>query len=344
MATNTTPRTRLHPALPGLAACLAGAVLAWGTAKLIGLAVPGFNAMLAAILIGVIATNVIRLPDRWEPGIAVAAKPVLRTGVVLLGFGIGVGDILGLGWPVLVVAIAVVVIGITVGVVSGRALGMSREQAWLTASGCSICGAAAVAAVDGTLSKRRAHETATAVAIVVVYGTAMIAVGPLLVRLLGLDGAGAGTLIGAGIHEVAQVVAAGGIVGPAALTTAVIVKLARVLLLAPVMAVLGIAERRAHTRTAADDGVGRTRPPLVPLFIIGFLIAVAIRSTGWVPEAVLGVLGTAKTWCFLVAMVALGTGVRRETLTAAGLRPFLHGGIVTVVVVAVAGAGAVLVG
>lgn len=328
---------------PGLGLCLAGAVLAWAASRALAAVVPAASPMLLAIVVGVLAANLRPIPARAATGVAFASRTVLRAGVVLLGFSIAVGDVVALGPGVLAVILAVVAAGLLAGIAAGRMIGLTREQALLTAAGCSICGAAAVAGVDGVLRRRRAHETATAVAVVVVFGTAMIALGPVTAHLAGLDEHGAGVFIGGATHEVAQVVAAGGIAGPAVLTAAVIVKLARVLLLAPVLALLGVAERRA---AAADAAAGAApagaRPALVPAFVLGFIAAVAARSALDLPAGLLGGLEGLRTWAFLVAMVALGTGVRRDTLAAAGWAPFLHGLAVTAVVIAVALGGALL--
>ncbi|MBV7295035.1 putative sulfate exporter family transporter [Corynebacterium sp. TAE3-ERU12] len=324
--------------IPGLGFCLAGAIIAWGIGLVfahLGISIPS---LLVAILLGIIVVNTTGVPTAAEPGIAVAAKQVLRIGVVLLGFAIPVGDIIGLGIGALVLVVAVVVAGLAAAVLIGRAMGLPREQSLLIGGGCSICGAAAVAGVDGVLSKRRAHEAATAVAVVVLYGTAMIAIAPILARLLGFGDEAAGIFIGGSVHEVAQVVAAGAAVSSAALTVAVVVKLARVLMLAPVLAVIGIQERR---RGQADPSAAT--PPLVPLFVIGFIVAVALRSILPIPEAIIDASQQVRTWFFLVAMTALGTGVRRETLAAAGWRPFVHGGLVSVVVIVVAAVGSYLV-
>lgn len=329
----------LRSELPGLGACTVGAIAAWAAAKALGGVVPAMSPLLVAILLGVLAANVLPLPKALGPGIGLCSKTILRLGVVLLGLSVPLSQVLSLGWGAIAVAVCAVAAGLVVAVLTGPRMGLTHEQSLLNGGGCSICGAAAVAAVDGTLRRARPHESATAVASVVVYGTAMIAVVPALSSWLGLDDRGAGILIGGSVHEVAQVVAVGGIVGGGALAVAVLVKLTRVVMLAPVMALLGALERRRH-RGSADGEVHL--PPVMPLFVAGFIAAVALRATGIVPEGVVHGTDQVRTWLFLVAMVALGTGVRRDTLKAAGAGPFLHAGIVTVCVVAVAAGGAAL--
>ena len=178
----------------------------------------------------------------------------------------------------------------------GRALRLPWDLTTLVASGFSICGAAAVAAADSVVRARR-EMAATAIGLVVLFGTLMIPLMPLLTGALGLDERTAGLWIGASTHEVAQVVAAGGLVGGAALSVAVTVKLARVVMLAPVMTALAWRQRRRDAAQAAlgpgsgdgDDGAPAARPPLVAWFVVGFLAAVLVRTTGWLPEPVLDV-------------------------------------------------------
>ncbi|MFT3835168.1 MAG: putative sulfate exporter family transporter [Micropruina sp.] len=276
----------VHPApgsgpssLPGLllSAAVAGGVLA------LQHVVPALSPLLLAIIAGAVLTNIAGsrggFADLVAPGLQVASRRLLRLGVVLLGLQLAIADIAGLGWPVLLGVVVVVAGGIGATLLAGRLLGVSRTQSLLIACGFSICGAAAVAGADGVLRRRNSDETATAVALVVVFGTALIAVLPPAAALLGLDATAAGVWAGASIHEVAQVIAAAGIVGESALEVAVVVKLARVLLLAPVLAVISLEQRPGR-------GAHLGQPP-VPLFVFGFLAAVVVRSLGVLPLSVL---------------------------------------------------------
>ena len=352
--------------LPGLLLSLAV-----GTAAvLIARAVPTLSAALIAILLGAVLANTPLVRSAaWErvaAGIALSAKQVLRLGIVLLGLQLAMGDVLALGVGPLVVVIAVVATGMGAGLLLGRVLRLPFAQTALIASGFSICGAAAVAATAGALaagpeSTRRSADatsgdesravpletqTATAVALVVVFGTLMIPLVPLAATVLGLDAAATGTWAGASVLEVAQVVAAGGLMGTAELEVAVLVKLARVLMLAPVIALLTVHLRRLATRSESDPGPGAgaqaARPPLVPLFIVGFLAAVVVRSLGVLPGAVLDAAQLVQAILLAAAMFALGTGVRVSLLRQVGGWPIVLAGILAVVVLAIGLLGAVL--
>ncbi|RFU20530.1 YeiH family protein [Geodermatophilus marinus] len=319
--------------LPGLTLCAAAVV----TSFVVQRVVPSVSVLIIAIGLGVLLANVVRLPATVQPGLAFSAKRLLRLGIVLLGLQLLLGDVLGLGTGMLGVVVAIVAGGIGSTLLVGRLLGVGATQRLLIACGFSICGAAAVAAVDGVVDADE-EEVVTAVALVVLFGTLMLPLVPLTAAGLGLSEHVGGLWAGGAIHEVAQVVAAGGTMGAGALTVAVVVKLARVLMLAPVIAAVSWQRRRQP----AGGPEGR-RPPLVPLFVVGFLAMVVVRSTGIVPGAVLHVAGAVQVGLLSAAMFALGCGVRLSSLRRVGPRPLLLALVSTVVVASVSLGGVLLI-
>lgn len=301
---------------------------------------PSLSALLVAIVLGVLLRNTVRLPAAVEPGLTFAAKKLLRLGVVFLGLQLVLGDILGLGPGMIVVVVAIVGVGIGATMLIGKWMGVSLTQRLLIACGFSICGAAAIAAVDGVIETKDEEEVVTGVALVVVFGTLMIPVVPVLAGLIGLSNHQAGLWAGGSVHEVAQVVATGGAIGGAALGLAVIVKLARVLMLAPVMAVISVVRRRAMR----GQELSIKRPPIVPLFVIGFIAMVLLRSTGWLPDPVLEGGKLAQTALLAAAMFALGMGVHVKRIITVGPRPFLLALASTIVVACTALAGILIAG
>lgn len=314
---------------PGLGLAGAAALIAVAINK----QVPLVSALLVAILLGVVAAHTLSLTPRWQPGLAIAAKPVLRVGIVLLGLQLSFTQILDLGAGVILLVVAVVGLGVLITTMLGRWLGLSRALTLLIASGFSICGAAAVAAVEDECEADET-ETATAIGLVVVFGTAMIGVVPLLAGLLQLEGRAAGLLAGASTHEVAQVVAAAGILGGGALATAVVVKLARVLMLAPLIVFLRVQDRRQSAH-----GSGSVLS-LVPLFVIGFVAAVSLRTFVDLPKTVLTAGSTLSVFLLAAAMFALGSGVHIGLLRRVGGRSVLLGALSTALVTGIAVIGA----
>ena len=340
--------------LPGVVACLVAGLASMGVARLIGTAVPAVSPLLVAILLGIVVGNLVALPARWAPGLTKGSKTMLRAGIVLLGLQVSLATIVGLGWRVVLAVVVVVVAGFATAVVAGRLLGVRPVLALLVGSGFSICGAAAVAAADGVLESDE-QDVAVALALVVLFGTLMIPVLPLAASAMGVDPHTTGLWAGLSVHEVAQVVAVGGIVGSGALAVAVVAKLARVVLLAPVMVGLAVWRRRQlraeQARAGQADGAAArptsgqdavTLPPLVPFFVVAFLAMVLVRTWVPLPSVLLEVATVAQTVLLAAAMWALGTGVQWSKLRAVGGAPFALAGITTAVVAAVGLGGAVL--
>lgn len=333
------PRRVLAPWAPGAALAVGAAVLSLGVHAIL----PGLSPLLVAILLGVLLGNTWRLPAAVEPGISLAARRLLRLGIVVLGLQLSLRDIVGLGAGMLLVVLAVVGLGIGSTLWLGKVLGVPPARRLLIACGFSICGAAAVAAVEGVVESEE-EDVATAVALVVAFGTLMIPIAPLLGTLVGLDDHGRGLLAGASIHEVAQVVAAGGLIGGPALGAAVLVKLSRVLMLAPVIAVIGWRRRRDGRagRGRPDRSPAVRRPPIVPLFVVGFLAAALLRTADVLPAGVLQAAPVAQNLLLGAAMFALGCGVHLGRLRTVGLRPVVLAAGSTLVVCAVAVCGVTL--
>lgn len=317
---------------PGLALCLAGAALALG----INQALPTVSPLLIAIVLGAVLANVVHLPQRLHPGTTFSSTKLLRTGIALLGLQLLVGDIIGLGAEVIILVVVIVLLGMLGTVYLGKLLGLSWTQRVLIACGFSICGAAAVAAVDG-VTEAEEDEVITAVALVVIFGTAMIPIIPLLGHLFGLSDTEAGMWAGGSVHEVAQVIAASSALGGSALGVALVVKLARVLMLAPVIAALSVRQRSIAGKAGTTK-----RPPLIPLFVLGFLACAGLRSAGVIPSGLIDGATQLQTALLTTAMFALGTGVRIATIARVGARPFVLAAAATMWVASIALVGVLL--
>ena len=334
---------RVRALLPGLVLCLAAAGASYGVSLLL----PGVSPLIIAIVLGVLLANVVRLPAAASDGIDFSAKKLLRAGIVFLGLQLVLTDILDLGAPMLVVVVCIVAGGLLGTVLLGRLLRVPSGLSLLIACGFSICGAAAVAGAAGVTDPddEAEEDTITAVALVVIFGTLMIPLVPLVASLLGLDVVAAGKWAGGSTHEIAQVVAIGGVIGGGALAVAVVVKLARVLLLAPVIAVLSFRQRRLQRSDMPGRQASRTKlPPIVPPFILGFLAMVLLRSFVALPGAALGAGETLQTLLLAAAMFGLGCGVKVRNLLKVGLRPFVLATASTLLVAVIAYAGVALAG
>ncbi|MGW1679911.1 YeiH family protein [Saccharopolyspora sp. NPDC002376] len=288
--------------------------------------IPAVSALTVAVVLGIVAGNVPWFPASARAGVAWSTKKLLRSGVVLLGLQLSVTEVLGLGAGTVVAVLLIVSLTFVGTLLLGRLLGISRGLSMLVATGFSICGASAVAAMESVV-ERDDEDVATSVAMVTVFGTISMLALPALFAGMGLSAEQAGRIAGGTVHEVAQVVAAASPAGAAAVAIAVVVKLSRVVLLAPMVALVSLLERRRHT----GDG---KRPPIMPLFVLGFLVAVAVRSTGVLPEAVLDGAKQLTTVLLTGALFALGFGVRIKALLRNGPKAFVLGACSTLLVTA----------
>ena len=306
-----------------MAAAVGGASIA------ISAAAPLLGPLLVALVIGVVAANTPRL-GRYVVGTAPRLdRFLLRSGIVLLGLRVAIGDVAGLGPSGVVVVLATVATTYATTQVVGRLLGLERDLVTLIAAGFSICGAAAIAAVESSI-RAKPKDVALAVALVTVFGTIMIGAVPALGGVLDLTDEQTAIWAGASIHEVAQVIAAASLIGAGGATvlaTATTVKLARVALLAPVQLV--------SARICRSEDVTR-RGPLVPLFLVGFLAAVAIRSTGVLPQVALDLASSLTTVLLSAAMFGLGTGIVARHLWPVPVRVLVLATISTLVAAGVA--------
>lgn len=330
--TGAGPVSRWPRWLPGTALAACGAAIALAVGSLWGVLSP----LPVAVVLGVLVGNTVTLPAATRPGLSVAAKRLLRLGVVLLGLRLALADVVALGWTAAAAVAALVALAFASTLLIGRALRVGRGVALLTGTGFAICGASAIAAAQGVVDADE-EEVASAVGLVILFGSLSIVLLPLWAAALGLAPATAGSWIGAAVHDVGQTVAAAGTVGEAALERAVVVKLGRVLLLGPLLVGLTLAVRG---RVSAP---GERRGALVPLFVVGFLGAVALRSTGVLPAGVLAAAATAQQALFGAALFALGVDVRLRRLRGLGPRPLLLGTLVYLLVAGLALLAALLV-
>ncbi|MEV0811272.1 putative sulfate exporter family transporter [Micromonospora sp. NPDC050200] len=320
---------RLTASLPGLGVAGAAAAVGYAVNHRIGVASP----LVVTIVLGVLLSSLGGCRTWMRDGLKIASTTLLRTGVVLLGLQLAVSDVRRLGFGPIIVVLASVVAAFLFTRWFGRALGLSPARSLLIATGVSICGASAVAAMNQVADSDE-EDTVTAVAVVTVLGTLCLPMLPVLNLLLDLDPTRYGMWTGASVHEVGQVVAIGGAVGLTALSAAVVVKLCRVVLLAPLIAAITIARRSG----AGSYGTS-ARPPILPWFVTGFLAMVALRSTNWLPGGVLTTSSTAAGLLLASAMFALGAAVDVRAVARGGWRALAAGALGTVVL-----AGASLVG
>jgi uncharacterized integral membrane protein (TIGR00698 family) len=300
---------------PGLAIVAAGTLAAGFLSDHYGVPLT-----LMALLIG-LALNFLSADGRLTPGLAFASRSLLRWGIVLVGVRITVGQIVALGPMAFFCVLVIVAVAIGAGVLAARRLGFDTAFGVLAGGAVAICGASAAMALATTLGEKRASQAQLTLVLVGIsaMSAAAMMVYPLIAHALHLSDLKAGFLMGAAIHDVAQALGAGYSYSEGAGQIAAIVKLTRVALLAPVLAIVAMFLR--------DDGghgeSGGAKGPGVPWFVVGFFVLAGINSFGVIPPVVAS--AAEKLAAGLLAAAVTATAIRSplSQLLEAGPRPLL---------------------
>lgn len=277
--------------------------------------------MMLAMLIGIVLRNTAGAMPWARPGIAFSIKRLLRLAIVLLGLQLTAAQLIAVGGRGLAIIAATLLATFLFTTWAGRRLGVDRKLCQLIAAGTSICGASAVMATN-TVTRAPDEDAAYAVACVTVFGSLLMLLYPLLPTVVGLDVPSYGLWAGASIHEVAQVVAAGYQNSSRAGEAATIAKLARVMLLAPMVLALGMIARRSAAEHAAP------RPPL-PWFVFGFIAMIVLGSVVEIPASLQHQFALLTSFLLATALAAMGLDTDLRRLAAEGFRPALLGALAT---------------
>lgn len=278
----------------------------------------GGPTLLYALLFGM-SLHFLSEEGRCLAGIEFSARSVLRIGVALLGVRITLDEVAALGLGPVAIVVAGVVLTIITGAVLARMLGLSRDMGLLTGGSVAICGASAALALSATMPRNEVQERnliMTVVGVTTLSTVAMILY-PLIAAAFGLTDVEAGIFLGGTIHDVAQVVGAGYMISDATGDVATFVKLLRVAMLVPAVMVFIFIFRRRHTQ--ADSG----KMPLLPGFLVAFVIIVLINSLGWIPQQVGVAFTDLSRWCMITAIAALGVKTSFKKLAVVGWKPVI---------------------
>ena len=302
-----------------------------------------FSPLIVGIILGMVFANTFRhkIPAEWTPGIIFCSKQILRTGIVLFGFKITLQDVMAVGLPAIITDVAIVSLTLIWGVLLGKWLKMDSQTTLLCSVGSSICGAAAVLGAEPVV-KGEPHKTAIAVSTVVIFGTLAMFLYPALHRadVFDMDNRQMGIYTGATLHEVAHVYGAGEAMDAAGAPNhpdsgeqeikvpapsqagirepAVIVKMIRVILLAPVLIILSVILSKRKQKTTEQPGKIR-----VPLFAFLFLLVILFNSLQLLPGYVVEGILSADSFLLTMAMTALGAETGFDKFRKAGAKPFI---------------------
>jgi uncharacterized integral membrane protein (TIGR00698 family) len=289
---------------------MASVAIAAGETRLVGH--PMIEALVVALLLGMLVRALWRPPAALEPGIRFAGKEVLELSVAILGISVDLPLLLRAGPALGVAIVAIVVVGLAFGVLIARALGLTRRLAILVACGNAICGNSAIAAVAPVIGADP-EDVASSIAFTAILGVIVVLGLPLLIGPLRLTNYQYGVLAGLSVYAVPQVLAAAFPVSTLSGEVATLVKLVRVLMLGPVVVFFSLRERDHFTHAPSIA-------TLVPWFIVGFLALATVRAAGLVPATWIGPTRFVTTNLTIVAMGALGLSADVRSVAKAGSR------------------------
>jgi len=315
--------------LPGLGLTAIVAIVAFAVESLVKSQTPlVISPLVVAVVLGGLISNLGLIPDRCRSGLRFAARSLLRLGIVLLGLQLSFSQVRELGAPGLLLVVFVVAITFVGTQWLGKKMGLSHGLSLLVATGFSICGASAIAAMR-PVSDADDDDMAYAIALVTICGTLAIFLLPAFAELIGFSGAQFGSWVGASVHDVAQTVATASTGDQEAQHAAIIVKLTRVMLLAPLVAGVSFARRRKIVKSQMPGEKATASatklPPLIPLFVVGFMVSISLNSFFDIPKAVLSDAKWIEKSLLASALVGLGAGVDARKLRSIGARPLVLG-------------------
>lgn len=303
----------------------------------------GLSPLVIGIVLGIFYANTLRgeLPKEWDAGIVFSAKKILRFAIVFYGFRITFQEIANVGMEGFMVSLIMLTSTFFIGAYAGiKWFKLDRDTSFLTASGASVCGAAAVLATEPVL-KAEAHKPAIAVSMVVLFGTISMFLYPVLYAaiiepatgILHMSPSTFGMYVGGTIHEVAQVVAVPASVPGASesmANTAVIVKMTRVIMIAPMLIVLGLILSFLAKKEGKSGGKLQLVIPWFAVYFVGMagLNSLIHNYTQTAPDDIAAMIKVAiediniiDTFLLTMAMTALGMGTRFAKFKGLGLAP-----------------------
>jgi uncharacterized integral membrane protein (TIGR00698 family) len=277
--------------------------------------------MLFALLLGM-AMHFLTKQKTFSHGVEFVAAHVLRVGVALLGLRITMGQITDLGWQPLVLVGITVIVTILLSMAIARVMGFQTLFGLLTGGATAICGASAALALAAALPNHPGKERATLFTVigVSVLSTIAMIVYPMIAHAINLSPQQSGVLLGATIHDVAQVVGAGYGMSRETGDTATVVKLLRIAMLLPVIVCAAMITRARNKAAQVNAETGRC-PPVLPWFAVVFLVFVAVNSFGWTSLSLQTMGGDLSRWCLVTAIAAIGMKTNLERLAEVGIKP-----------------------
>ena len=301
--------------IQGILFALVFAVPAW----LLGQQFPIVGGPVFGILLGMLFAGLHR-PQAFEAGISFTGKKILQYAIILLGFEMNLFHVLEVGTQSFSVMIFTLLTAFFVALTVGRLLKLERSTTTLIGAGTAICGGSAIAAVAPVIGAKD-KDIAFSISTIFLFNVLAVFIFPFLGHLMNMSDFGFGMWAGTAVNDTSSVVAAGYSYSEEAGGFATIVKLTRALMIVPVCLFFAFLTAREKSGQGGGFSLGR----IFPWFILWFVVASIVNTTGFLPAALSHMLGSLGKFAIVLAMCAIGLNTRLMELVKHGLAPIALG-------------------
>jgi uncharacterized integral membrane protein (TIGR00698 family) len=309
-----TGNSKLIKLLPGVFIIIAIAVPSW----FLGTFIPLIGGPVFGILLGMIMAYWKR-PIIYEEGITFTSKKILQASIILLGFEMNLFNVFKVGSQSLYIMIFTLSAAFITAWLVGHYLKLPGNTSILIGIGTAICGGSAIAATAPVISASN-KDVAFSISTIFLFNIAAVFIFPFMGHVLGMNDLGFGMWAGTAINDTSSVVAAGYSYSHEAGNFATIVKLTRALMIVPVTLTLAIIIAK---KEANNSNFSITK--IFPWFILGFLAASIISTTGFIPQSICKALAETGKFFIVMAMAAIGLKTHLKQLISNGIKPILLG-------------------
>jgi uncharacterized integral membrane protein (TIGR00698 family) len=309
-------KEKIKALLPGLGISVVVAVVGIVTAPYI----PGFNAVLIALLVGMILGNVTDWSKRFKNGIDFSGSKVLEVSIVLLACGMSIAEIGNLGWETIVIVVAMVIFMLLATVGLSKRMNCPRSGGLLTGFGTTICGSSAIAAVAPTVAKDK-HDIGISLAVVSLIGAIFMFFWPMINPVIDIDPKHMALLTGGTLHSVGNVAGAGYSISEDVGSMAVTIKMLRVALLAPAVLLFNVLTQESKPKSFIDFFK-------LPVYLWAFIGMSLLVTFVDLPETLVANVSVGAKWLLAVAMAAIGFKTSFKTLYQSGKKVLMFGFVI----------------
>jgi uncharacterized integral membrane protein (TIGR00698 family) len=302
--------------LPGLLITGSAAAISW----FVGPLIPGLNAVIFGLLLGVLLSNIVKIPVQFNEGIKFSSSKILEFAIVMMAFEINLSELSNVGFPILTTVVVSIILILFMTLLMSRKMTCPGANGWLIGFGTAICGSAAISALGPLITKDKA-QIGISLAVINILGGLGIFFVPMLIPLFHLDTVESGVIVGGSLHSMGHVAGAAALLDDDARNVAISVKLVRIALLTPALILFSNIINKKQDTTAKYS-------IKLPMYLLLFIAVSLVVTFFTLPKEYLALPKTLSSIGLTIAMVAIGMGISFRTLIQSGGKALLFGSLI----------------